>query len=1061
MHQSLAAPPALAGAETISGEREQAARDEPGMSTEGEGEREGEGGESAGEIALASAVRIDQLAYPRAYVSGRQALRSRVATEAAPAALAKADFVSGVRMAVARAQAGSAWRAIGGAGLATPASSPWSDVPVASGRITALIVDPHCEQPEQGCRLWLGAAGGGVWRTLDATAATPTWTFVSADIPSNAIGSLALDPNDLTGNTLYAGTGEPNGSTDSEAGIGLYKTTDGGDTWALVPGSMPLAMDRSIGTIAVQPGFPAQILIGLALARHGSGSVTNSSQTPPNAAELGVYASTDGGTTFAQVLAPLQPGGDPALQTDSQAGSATQLAFDPLDPTIAYAAITGSGIWRRTLGAWEYLLGPIEPTDEGARFSFAVVSTGAEVHLYAIDGSTYTGADAFGVVARTLDAHAPLADLSWDNLSNAASYADPQVGVYGLCGQQCFYDQVVTAQRVGDHDVVWIGGSTQYGEVYIPGGEAPSGVSNGRAVVRSANAEAVAVDDILWNDMTGSAADVQEGIHPDLHAIAVNPADPAQAFIGSDGGIVRTDGGFEDASAACLSRENNILDNDLMLRCQQLLSSVPARITGLNTGLNTLQLVDVASTPAQQGRLVAGYQDNGTSLYEGGSLWTGVLGGDGGAPAIDHAVPTTVFHQYYGATVEVSYQGGAPGTWYSTFNPFQVSSEEKPFYAALVTDPVTSGTVFTGLEHVWRTTDNGGTQAQLIDADCGETGSGEAGCGDWVPLGPNLADVAFGSRDGGTVSAIARPSGTTQTLWAATSKGRVFISSNATAAAPAVAFTRIDDDSTFTPTRFPTRILVDPTNPNHAWVAYAGYDAYTPTTPGHLFEVRFNPLSQTAAWMNRSFDLGDVPLRTAAYDPLLGDIYAAGDWGVLRLPGGATAWMDAGSALPAVATYGLAIEPAQRLLYAATHGRGVYALTLPSPAPGPAALPAPAALPTAKAASYHLLKAPTVTRTTLSYSVFAPTAGTITTVVRVLGRARSATIACRSVQRVAKQGSVRATCRLTAAVRRLRSTTGVRLALRSTFAPKAGSIRVLTRRFAIGPVLSAPVRVTG
>ncbi|MEI6136440.1 MAG: hypothetical protein WCQ48_03365, partial [Chloroflexota bacterium] len=459
--------------------------------------------------------------------------------------------------------------------------------------------------------------------------------------------------------------------------------------------------------------------------------------------------------------------------------------------------------------------------------------------------------------------------------------------------------------------------------------------------------------------------------------------------------------------------------------------------------------------------LVAGYQDNGTSLYEGGSLWTGVAGGDGGAPAIDHAVPTTVFHQFYGATVEVSYQGGAPGTWYSTFYPLGDSGEEKPFYAAVVTDPVTSGTVFTGLEHVWRTTENGGTQAQLIDTGCGETGLGGAGCGDWVPLGPNLADAALGSRDGGTVSAIARPSGTTQTLWAATSKGRVFISSNATAAAPAVAFTRIDDDSTFTPTRFPSRILVDPTNPNHAWVAYSGYDAYTPTTPGHLFEVLFNPLSQTAEWMNRSFDLGDVPLRAAAYDPLLGDIYAAGDWGVLRLPGGATAWMDAGSALPAVATYGLAIEPAQRLLYAATHGRGVYALTLPSPAPGPAALPAPAAVPTAKATSYHLLKAPTATRTTLSYSVFAPSAGQITTVVRVVGRARSATIACRASRKVAKQGTVRMTCRLSAASQRLRTTSGVRLVLRSTFTPKSGTARVLTRNFAIGPTKgTAPTVVT-
>src|SRR5213079_949625 len=101
-----------------------------------------------------------------------------------------------------------------------------------SGRATAIAVAPTCKQ--SGCTVFIGAAGGGVWKTTNALAATPSWSQVSdGQIPSNAIGSLAFD---ASGN-LYAGTGEPNGSSDSEAGVGLYKSTDGGRHWALVSGS--------------------------------------------------------------------------------------------------------------------------------------------------------------------------------------------------------------------------------------------------------------------------------------------------------------------------------------------------------------------------------------------------------------------------------------------------------------------------------------------------------------------------------------------------------------------------------------------------------------------------------------------------------------------------------------------------------------------------------------------------------------------------------------------------------------------------------------------------------
>src|SRR5438309_3788511 len=95
-----------------------------------------------------------------------------------------------------------------------------------SGRITALAITPTCTNND--CMLWVAAAGGGVWRTSKALASSPNWTFVSSSFATNAIGTLTYDS---TTGTLYAGTGEPNASGDSEAGFGIYKSTDNGNTW--------------------------------------------------------------------------------------------------------------------------------------------------------------------------------------------------------------------------------------------------------------------------------------------------------------------------------------------------------------------------------------------------------------------------------------------------------------------------------------------------------------------------------------------------------------------------------------------------------------------------------------------------------------------------------------------------------------------------------------------------------------------------------------------------------------------------------------------------------------
>ncbi len=156
-------------------------------------------------------------------------------------------------------------------GPITPIVDYWASFTLtsgmASGRVTALALSPACSVND--CKIFVGAAGGGIWEADNAMASQPNWHPSNNGIPSNSIGSLLFDPTDPTYSTLYAGTGEGNGSADSEAGVGLYKSTDFGKNWVLVSGSVPVSFGRSIAAIGIDPANASHIFIGTEVARHG------------------------------------------------------------------------------------------------------------------------------------------------------------------------------------------------------------------------------------------------------------------------------------------------------------------------------------------------------------------------------------------------------------------------------------------------------------------------------------------------------------------------------------------------------------------------------------------------------------------------------------------------------------------------------------------------------------------------------------------------------------------------------------------------------------------------
>ncbi len=243
----------------------------------------------------------------------------------------------------------------------------------------------------------------------------------------------------------------------------------------------------------------------------------------------------------------------------------------------------------------------------------------------------------------------------------------------------------------------------------------------------------------------------------------------------------------------------------------------------------------------------------------------------------------------------------------------------------VLADPKVDGTYFMAGEYVWRTKDSGGAK-DFLEANCleGSIPYPAPDCGDFERVGPMLSpDGPLGSD---YIVALGRASSDTSTMWVGLRKGELFVSKNIDAAAGSVTYNDISAPTQ--PGRFVSGISVDPKDPNHAWISYSGYSAYTPTQPGHVFEAHYNPATGKATFVNRSYDLGDQPVTGIALDGLTGDVYASTDFGVARLASGATAWADAASGLPTAAVYGVAMQGGARVLYGATHGRGTYQLAL-------------------------------------------------------------------------------------------------------------------------------------
>ncbi len=281
----------------------------------------------------------------------------------------------------------------------------WREVgPYRGGRADAVEGIPG--QPNV---YYFGAAGGGVWKTVDGG---QTWRPVSDGFFGGTIGAIAIAPSDPA--VVYVGTGEETIRGNVSPGGGMWKSTDAGKSWTKIG----LEDSQHIARIRVHPSNPD--LVYVAAMGHAFG---------PNDMR-GVYRSRDGGKTWDRIL---------FVNRDS---GAVDLTLDPSNPRIIYASTwrfrrgpsffesggEGSALWKSTDGgdSWKEL-SRNKAMPKGTLGIIGVsVSPSNPQNVYAIveakDGGVFRSRDGGDTWTKTTDS----ADLRQRAWYYSRIYADPK-----------------------------------------------------------------------------------------------------------------------------------------------------------------------------------------------------------------------------------------------------------------------------------------------------------------------------------------------------------------------------------------------------------------------------------------------------------------------------------------------------------------------------------------------------------------------------------------------------------------------------------------------------------
>jgi photosystem II stability/assembly factor-like uncharacterized protein len=679
---------------------------------------------------------------------------------------------------------------------------------VMGGRITAIDA-----VPQSPLTIYVGAAGGGVWRSTDGGVA---WKPVFDD-NVQSIGAIAIDPK--TPKTVWVGTGESWTRNSTSMGDGLYKSADGGDSWQRVG----LENSERIARIQVSPAD------GNTVWACATGHLWDSHP------DRGVYKTADGGKTWKKVLF-----------VDADTGC-SDLAVDPQDPSILYAGMwqfrrtpwsfrsggKGSGLYKSTDGGetWRPLKTGLPAGDKG-RIAVAVAPSRPSV-VYALVESEKTA------LFRSDDV-----GESWREVNSSFNVqARP------------FYFARLTIDP------------SDFNTVYKPGLMLTVSTDGGKS-------------------FTSALGVGFGGPHSDHHAVWVNPLNPSEVLLGTDGGVYMS------------------YNKGLQWR---FLKALPVS-----------QLYHVGFDLRRPYRICGGLQDNGSwcgpSAGPGGSIanrdWVNVGGGDGFHAFPDPTDADLVYSEFQGG--EVSRRRLSTGEEKS-IKPLPGAGDppyrfnwNTPMHAS----PTEPGTIYIGAQFLFRSRDKGDSWERISpDLTTNDPSKQQQQKSGGLTVDNSTAENYT------TLFTISESPKNGKVIWVGTDDGNL----------------QVTRDGGGHWTNVAAKVTGVPAG---TWVSGVEAGRFDEGTAFATFDHHQTGDMKTYVYRTADFGATWKPLATGALagyahvirqDPVNPDLLFLGtEQGLFISVDGGARWARFTGKLPKVAVRDIAIHPREADLILATHGRGVY-----------------------------------------------------------------------------------------------------------------------------------------
>lgn len=448
-----------------------------------------------------------------------------------------------------------------------------------NGRVNCI-----CFHPADPNTFWIGAASGGLWKTTDGG---NTWTCMNTDLlPALSIADIAVDP--LHPDTLYIATGDGYGYEvenifwGGNYSAGILKSTDGGVTWNAT-GLTYLQDDKNIVQRIVVCNSNTQVLIA--------------------STRDGLYRSADGGATWTAV----------------KNEHFFDIKFNVLNDSIIYASSSYDVYKSTDLGnTWTQISTGINP--DGGRISLAVTEANPLV-IYAYSNTSSAG-------------------NTFYKSSNGGSTWQAKTSPDGSGTFYGYYDMVLAVSPANEN-IVYTGGVN---------------------VIKSTDGGSTwtAVSD--WAGWPSS-----NYVHADNHDIEFLPGNGNVIFSCNDGGFFK-------------SSDNGTTWTDMS-----------------NT-LAISQFYRLGCSVTDQNLVYVGAQDNGTSRFDG-TNWSQVFGADGMETVVDYTNANIVYVSYQGGALQKSTDGGNNFT--------DITPCSGAWTTPYVMHPTDHLTLFVGCSDIYKTTDGG------------------------------------------------------------------------------------------------------------------------------------------------------------------------------------------------------------------------------------------------------------------------------------------------------------------------------------------------------------------